>query len=92
MPYARLKQAVRVAAEREMQEERNRWLRAAFIGYQIGAPYRKRPLSFGQYLHEVGLAPSSTPTPQVPTEDLAVVKDRALATADRIREMDGARR
>lgn len=92
MPYVRLKQVVRVAAEREAEEERNQWLRAAFIGYQLGAPYRKRPLSFGQYLRQVGLAPSSTSASPAPTEDLAVVKNRALAAADRIRERDGARR
>ena len=91
MPYARLKQAVRVAAEREAQEERNRWLRTAFLGHQISAPYRKQPLSFAQYTRHLGLAPSPARAHAAPEEDLAEVKRRALATADRIRAMDHVR-
>lgn len=102
MPYRRLKQAVRVAADREAQamrvaaerkaqEERNQWLRAAFIGYQLTAPYRNYPLSFGAYLDQVGLG-SSGASASVPTEDLAVVKARALAIGDDIEARDKARR
>ncbi len=91
MPYRRLKQAVRVAAEREAQEERNQWVCAAFIGYQLSAPYRKQPLSFGAYLRQVGLASSGT-SASVPSEDLAVVKARALAIGEDIAARDKAGR
>lgn len=81
---------MRVAAEREAEEERNRWRRTAFLAYQFGAQYRKTPLSFGQYLSQMGLA---SPLAQAPgaSEDLVEVKKRAMAIGERIRAMDQAR-
>ena len=95
MPYARLKQAVRVAAQREAEkeaaDERQRWRRTAFLAYQFGAPYRRPPISFDQYLKQQGMAGALSDTAEVPMEDLAAVKERAMATGERIRAMDQAR-
>ncbi len=91
MPYARLKQRIRVAAEREAEDERKRWRQTAFIGYQVNALYRKEPLTFEQYLRQLGMAPALVGGSEVPAEDMAEVKRRAMATGERIRAMDQAR-
>ncbi len=91
MPYARLKQRIRVAAEREAEEERNRWRRTAFLAYQISVPYQTTPVTFEQYLRQQGMAPALAGGSEAPAEDMAEVKRRAMATGERIRAMDQAR-
>ena len=92
MPYVRLKQAIRVAAEREAEEAREKWRLAAFTGYLISAPQRTKPVSFAQFLREIGMESAPGSVSRAPSEDMAVVKERALAIGASIRDRDPSRR
>lgn len=86
IPYARLVQAIRLAAERATQDARARLREAAFVGWQVrtalvGTLGGGRGASFREYLEQLGLDDDS-----IEARQQRAPRARALANADKVRE------
>jgi len=84
MPFAELAQAMRVAAEAEADERRERLRECAFIGWQLSQSMAARPLGFGDYLGRLGLDYEREELGRMTPEQRQAERDRAIANAERV--------
>lgn len=58
----------RAVLKERREKERERWQLAAFIGWQVSAPFAEKDqaLSFGQYLEQFGLGDKAPEPPKPP--------------------------
>ena len=82
MPYATLAQAMRVSAECEGEDHRNRLRDGAFLAWQL--VQTKEPLSFGDYLRQLGLDSEREELSRMTPEQRTAERDEAIANAERV--------
>jgi len=84
MPYAMLVQAMRVAAECDADDRRERLRECAFIGWQVAQVLAQQPVSFGDYLRRLGLDYEREELSRMTPEQRAAEHDRSIANAERV--------
>jgi len=75
IPYARLIQEARLAAERAEHTSAEAWVHSAFIGWQVSGVMGAKVGNFQKYLKQLGIR---VPKEQVTREQVELDKQRAF--------------
>lgn len=74
IPYARLRQELRIAEEAMQRTEYDRWVHSAFIGWQAMSAMGAKVPAFNKYMKKLGL---QEPKQKITRAELQRDKDKA---------------